>query len=258
MQTAVFALIVRELQKRFITNVNSKRSLGVLWLVFEPITHIALWTGFRLYRTPDESLPMSIVLFILLGALPWLFISNTVGACGDIIGQNNGLVVFRQIKPIDAILALLMTELGVMTMVYIVGFISLSALQIPWQMNNLLLWFTVIIFYALFALGLSLIVAITSYFFRTLRKLNAVIIRVLYLFSGVFFSAKSLSPAARPYFEYNPLFQFVELSRSCFSSLPFESGDVVYLGKCAIISLTLGLGLYVTLQRRIMINIFQH
>ena len=84
--------------------------------------------------------------------------------------------------------------------------------------------------------------------------------RCLYLFSGIFFSAQMVSAHLRGFLLWNPLFQLIEISRECFSvATGYTSyGDMNYLFKCALMSITIGFGAYVVLRKKIMIEIMEH
>ena len=58
----------------------------------------------------------------------------------------------------------------------------------------------------------------------------------------------------------NPLFHFIEISRECFSDsasyTPF--GDMAYLFQCSLVSITIGLGFYLLLRKKMMIEMMEN
>ena len=106
MCASIYTLIVRNLEMRFVMKTSNKRLLDLLFIFTEPVGHVLLWTAVRLFRNQQVDAGISPILFILLGVMPWLFTYNTINDCLSIIVQNRGLLFFRQIKPLDFVIAL--------------------------------------------------------------------------------------------------------------------------------------------------------
>ncbi|RUQ91047.1 ABC transporter permease [Legionella septentrionalis] len=260
MYASVFAIVIRDIQKKFIKSVNTQRSLGFIWIILEPMLHIGLWMLARtVIRHSVHSSSMSAPLFILLGAMPFLLFRNIVNYSKTSIKANKNFYLFRQIKPIDPLIAKLISESLIKTLVFIILLAIFSWFDVDWHIYDFLFWLLNIIAYLGFLFGLSLIIGVTCFFLNFIQIFLTICMRVIYLFSGVFFSADMLPPAIRDMMLYNPIFQFIELTRECFrpafSYIPYASS--IYLIKCALIVLTFGLALYLSLRQKIMIEIEQ-
>ena len=259
-KASIYALIIRNFELRFIMNSSKKRVLDLLRIFFEPVGHVLLWTVMRVFRYQGIDGGVCPQLFILLGVLPWLFTYNTIYACVAIVSHNRGLLFFKQIKPMDPVVALLLSELGTMSLIFCSGLLLFSSWGIQWQIQDPLRLFTAIFIYITFVLGFALFIATVGFFSKYIPQFFRIVLRVLYLFSGIFFSAQMVSPELRRYFVSNPLFQIIEISRECFSNSPIHNGfgDVYYLFKCSIMAITLGLGCYILLRKKMMTEIMEH
>ncbi|AHE65618.1 ABC transporter permease [Legionella oakridgensis] len=260
MCASVFAIVIRDIQKKFIKSVNTPRSLAFFWIILEPMLHIGAWMLIRtLVRHSTTHTPLSPSLFIVLGAIPFFLFRNVINSAKSSIKGNKSYYLFRQIKPIDPILANLISELLINTAVFIVILAILSWFSISWHVYDFLFWLINIATYVAFLLGLALIIAILCFFFNFINICMSIIMRLAYLFSGIFFSAATLPEQARTIMLYNPVFQFIELTRECFmpaySYIPYASS--AYLFKSSLIILMLGSGIYLSMYHKIMREIEQ-
>lgn len=260
MCAAIYALIFRNIEMRFIFKTSNKRFIDLLFIFSEPVGHILLWTTARLFRTQSMSGDISPVMFILLGVMPWLFTYNTINDCLTIIVQNRGLLFFRQIKPLDPVIALVFSELITMAFVFCSALFLLLICNIPWHLQSMIRWGGAVFLYVVFIMGVAILMACVGFFSKPIARFIRIPLRVLYLFSGIFFSTEMLPADVRHYFIINPLFQFIEISRSCFSnSVSYDNfGDLFYLFECAVASIGVGLGFYTIFRKKMMIEIMEH
>ncbi|WP_131781627.1 ABC transporter permease [Legionella gresilensis] len=259
MHASVFALVIRDIQKKFIKTVNTERSLGIIWVILEPITHIAIWLLIRLMLNRNIHTQIPIPLFILLGIIPFLLFRNTINSSRGSIKGNKGFYLFRQIKPLDPILAKIISEFVISVFVFLILLTGFSWFNLKWTLYN----FSSLLFntatFVGFILGISLIIAIACFFFNFMVTVVMIFNRMSYIFSGVFFSADMLPKPIRNIALYNPVFQFIELARENFSA-PFSFtsyASSAYLFKFSLITLAIGLALYLALYQKIMIEIEQ-
>lgn len=260
MCASIYTLTIRNLEQQFITNSNNKRIRDLLRIFLEPFGHVLLWTVVRLFRYQSTDSALSTELFILLGVVIWLLTFNTINGCIGIIAQNKGLLFFRQIKPLDLVFSLLISELCSLALVLFCGLFLLSLCDVRWELQEPLRWFIAIALYLLFLVGLAIFFSCIGFFSKYLVKFFRMILRVMYLFSGIFFSAQMLSPDIRELLLCNPLFQVIELSRESFSDVGGYTSytDLYYLFQCALISLAIGLCCYMLVRKKMMIELMEH
>lgn len=233
MCSSIYALVFRYIEQRFIMASSRKRVLDLLHIFFEPVGHILLWVAIRSVRNHaviDGG--MNPALFILIGVAGWLLTFNFLSECFAIIKENRGLLYFRQIKPLDPVFALWCTEFVTMSLVFCTGLGVLFIMDIDWRITDLSRFLTAIFVYQFFILGLGFIFAVLSFFSKVFLRIIRAVNRIMYLFSGIFYGIQTLPPLYRQYFEYNPLFQCIQIVRECFESqLNYSNqyGDLNYL-----------------------------
>ncbi len=259
MYASVFALVIRDIQKRFIKTVNTERSIGMLWVILEPITHIGVWMLIRIGFNRNIHTLLPAPLFILLGVIPFLLFRNVINSSKGSIKINKGFYLFRQIKPVDPIFAKIISEIMVSLLIFIILLIGLKWFGIKWNLYDFLRLLRNSVSFVGFILGLSLIISIACFFFNFMSTVISIINRMTYIFSGIFFSADMLPKSVRNIVLYNPIFQFIEIIRESFtppfSFTSYTSSD--YLLKVSLITLAIGMGLYLATYQKIMIEIEQ-
>lgn len=259
MMASIYALVFRNFEQRFIMDSSRKRALDLLRIFIEPIGHILLWVAIRAVRyhaMVDGGLNPT--LFILIGVVGWLLSFNFLSDCLGIIKDSRSLFYFRQIKPLDPVIALWCTECITICLVFCTGLATLSFMNIDWQIAYLGRFIAAIFVYQLFLLGLGFLFAVMGFFSKMLLRFFRVVIRFFYLFSGIFYSIQTLSPSYRQYFEYNPLFQCIQIARESFlSQMNYSNqfGDLLYLTESSLFVFCVGLSTYVLCRHKMMVEI---
>ncbi|KTD64191.1 ABC transporter permease [Legionella shakespearei] len=256
MRAAIYALMLRNIEENFIVSSNPNRLRDLLRIFLEPVAHVALWSMIKSFRYKDLENELDTSLFILLGVLPWLFTHGSIANSLNIIKKNKALLCFKQIKLMDPVIALLLSELITITFVFCISLLVFYFLEIEWRLEDPLCWFFALLFYVLTVMGLAFFVSCLAFFSKNIGKFFSAILRSMYLFSGIFFSARMLSPDWSQYLTYNPLFQFIELSRSAFSNEPLNTDvGLSVLAHSALVCMFIGLGTYTLLRKKIMTEI---
>lgn len=257
MYSAISCLVIRDIQKKFLNNVRSTRSLGFVWIFLTPLMHVTVWIILRLAmgKHADSELPLP--LFILLGVMPFMLLSSILSKATTQIITDKGLYMFRQIKPIDAVIAMVVSETLVLIASYLIILVFFWWIGIKWTLYKPLMLFEAFFAFTIFLFGFAFVLSVAGFFFLLVRRLISVVSRVLYLVSGVFIPASMVPEPLLTIMSYNPLFQCNELSRQAFSmSVPFQSAaSMPYLWFCAGITLFLGMMVYLAFRQKIMIEI---
>lgn len=252
---SVYSLIIRDIQTRFIKSVNTYRPLAFFWIILEPLLHIGIWLFLRYLTGRNVSLSaLSLPVFILLGAIPFFLFRDITSASRKKIKANKGYYLFRQVKPIDPFISGFLSELMVNAFVFLVILVLFTWFNVAWHIYDLTYWMLNLVFYSMFLLGFSLIISIACYFFNFIDVVVTAFNRFSYILSGIFFTAAQLNEPVRSIMLYNPVFQFIEISRNCFmppdSYIVYASSS--YLCVCGLVSLLLGLSLYLVSRGKIM------
>jgi capsular polysaccharide transport system permease protein len=238
--SVVFALLMRELKTRF-----GKYRLGYAWALLEPLSHVLVLTAI-LGSVSKSVLPgIEFPIFLVTGILPWLLFSDSITQGMAAVTANEGLFGYRQVKPIDAVIARLLLEALVLLATYLclLGLASWAGYEIA--IRDPLHVFCAMSLLFVFSAGLGLMASIAGGLYQEAQKFVPMALRPLYFASGIFFSLDMVPPEYRPYLLWNPVLHATELSREAFfASFETAGGSWLYLSLAAVVSLSLGLAMY--------------
>ena len=96
---------------------------------------------------------------------------------------------------------------------------------------------------------------IASHKYSWIQQFIPLLIRPLWIISGVFVGLRGLPQWVRPLVSWNPLVQAIELSRHAFSLeyiIEPDEVSLVYLWQCAIVTLTISLWVYLNNEKSLL------
>lgn len=240
-RTVVFALFVREIKTRF-----GGRWTGVVWVLLEPLAHMAvLMTMFATVRhlvSPGIDYPV----FLITGLMPFIIFRSVAFRLMEAIDANRGLFAYRQVKPMDTLVSRALLEVLVQSSVYIVALATIAWLGmdvLPARPLELIGASALVVALG-FSLGLFL--AVSTHGTPRVRVFIRICAGPLYLLSGVVMSVQALPTYIRDWLLWNPGLHLVELSRSGFfpQYRVLEGITPLYPLGLTVLFLTLGLSLY--------------
>ena len=242
-------LTLRELRSKY------KRSvLGWTWSLLNPLTTLLIYgvvfgVFFGIEADPgDPSGIHSFAMFLTCGLLPYTFLSNGLnGGMGTLLG--NGNLVKKVYFPREILVA-------ANTASWVVSFLielAVLAVALAFFGNIVILWIPVVLFLVavqtVFVLGLALVLASASVYFRDLQHLLGLVLQVW------FYSAPIVYPMNLVYdqlgetgwkitlYNLNPLVRFVEAYRDVLYDMRFPPLDhVAYLIGVSFAALAAGHG----------------
>jgi capsular polysaccharide transport system permease protein len=224
MRAVVFALFLRELKTRL-----GGRWWGLLWALGEPLAAAAVLLGLYMLAHAQAVGGVDPLLFLVSGVLPFQLFKNLVLRSMEAIDANQGLFAYRQVRPIDAVLARALVELTLA-----LGVLAVTLLVLAWLGHDVLPRHPLELFGVsalLVALGsaLGLLAAVaTGGAMACGRAAIRVATLPLMLASGVVFPVAALPPAVRELLLLNPLLHLLEGLRgavfgSAYHALPQAS-----------------------------------
>ena len=205
------ALVLREALTRIATG-----RAGWVWLLLEPVAHVALMLVIFTAMRGRVHTGVDFALFLAIGVIGYTFFTVSAQRPAAAINANRGLLSYRQVKPVDPVLARAMLE-GLIqvfvTMVLlcgaaVVGFDVLPHDPLTFIEAYALLW--------LLGTGFGLALSVGSTIVPEIGKVMGFVFMPLYFASGVLFSPAALPPSVQSWLLYNPLIHGVELARSAF------------------------------------------
>lgn len=210
---------------------------GTLWTVINPVaTMLAYFFVFsvviRMQVTAAEVGTDSFLLFFLSGFFPWLMFSESLmKAVGSLVSQS-GLItkmVFPvELLPLSALLSSFILN-GAGFLIFLIylgvsGYFHASWLLLP----------VLVVIEALFALGLSWLLAALCVFIRDIAEILNIVIMLWFFGTPIIYPGSMVPEALRPLFSFNPMASFVQCFRDL---LLFHQLDVLLTLKLFVLSL---------------------
>jgi capsular polysaccharide transport system permease protein len=242
-RAVLFALVLREVRGRFGAN-----RLGAFWFVFEPLAHISvLLAVFSFIRGARINYGPDLLVFLIAGIIPFLLFKNIALKGMEAVNANKALFAYRQIKPVDTVLARAISETALMSCVYILIVFALGF----WGGHDVLiarpiLFMSMFFLGVLLSLGLALIFCVVGEAIPELKNLIKLGYMPLYFLSGVIMPLWVIPPIFRDYLLWNPYVHIIDgIREATFSYYPQVPGiDFQYAACVTIVILFAGVILY--------------
>ncbi|WP_298236475.1 ABC transporter permease [uncultured Azohydromonas sp.] len=240
-RAVLFALFVRELKTRFEGSWT-----GFVWVLLEPLGYVlvmSLLLG-SLHHTFSPSIAYPV--FLVTGMLPFFLFRNLAFRLMDAVDANLGLFVYRQVKPMDAIVSRAMLEVVLLSVVYALTLLVLMALGYDVLPARPLELMGVSALLVLLGFSMGLFFAVATHGVPRVRAFIRVCRAPLYFLSGVIFAVHALPEELRKWLLWNPVLHLLELTRGCFfPTYPvLPEVNTGYVTAFTLIFLVLGLCLY--------------
>lgn len=233
--------MLRELKSRYFTT-----RLGLVWAVADPAIILVLLVLIRGVIL-DKSVPIAGVTaaeFFFWGVLAFFMFSQPANACNNAIKVSKGLLSYRQIQPIDIVVARVLIEWSVLMLV------GVLAVFVWWLVGNSVVIDDPlgVLFYLLcmLVLGLSfgLFTELTSTLVPDARRVFANLMRPMLFISGLFFTMEMIPWGAEKYLVWNPVLHLVDLARGAALREYVSPGSISYALGCSSAFLLVALSLY--------------
>lgn len=224
------------------------------WVMFEPLFHIGyLLVIYSVIRIRVIG-GIDVVTWLTIGFLCYFTFQRTYDQVTRAIRDNKGLLSYRQVKPIDTIIA--RAGLEAFLMVGLVTAMALVAMlwgRPLWPGDPIVM---IVAFFGLWltGLGCGLVAAVIVELVQEGQVFLSILMRPLYFISGVIFPLTALQPPYREWLMYNPVANGVEVARAAFA--PFyhavPEASLAYLYGFGLVSLFLGLALHRRFARKLL------
>lgn len=233
----IYALIYRETKTSW-----GEHSLGILWGLIEPITHIFVFAFLRstLKGGSTSDGELSILLFIATGIFPFFIFRDVFKKTKACIAGNRALLVFPQIRILNFVFARSLLELMTCSTAFFLFVIGLSWFEdaIPISVTKVMLGFLLM---WLLGMGCGLLCLPLHGRFKFIDEIISVSMRILYFTSGVMFSFTDIPQDYHQYLSWIPTFHGIEYVRSGFSYIYGEYADIQYLFYTTFLILPIGM-----------------
>lgn len=204
-------LVVQELRVRYQRSV-----LGFFWTLLNPLLMMMTlsWVFSNLFKAEENQ-----TLFLFSGMVPWGFLNASLNECAFCIISNEGLIrkiyVPKLVFPISRVSINLVTLILSLSALFVLLLPMGARLSLPMLMLP-----AAILLFAVFALGLGLIVATANTFFRDCGHLVSVVLQAWYFATPILYKLKQFPVESQWLIRLNPAFYFIELFH-----------DIIYAGE---------------------------
>ena len=238
-------LVVKDLKLKYRGSV-----FGFIWSLANPLLMIAVYT-IAFTQILQRGTP-AFVFYLMLGILPWTFFANAIAMATGSIVDNGGLVRSvwfpRAILPIATVLFNLAQYL-------LTAVVFLPAMMVIYGVtpSSPMLAFPVfLLLQTLLTIGLALLIAVGTAFFRDVRHFVDVALAVLFWATPVVYETTQLSPRLQQAILLTPLSPYVTAYHDMFYYGRWPAGEVwaaatVY----ALVALVAGLWLIARVEDRL-------
>ena len=204
--TRIYALSKRNVILRY------KNSLvGFFWGFFKPLLYLLILIVIfsRVANTPNY------VLYATSGLVLWFFFANVSGQSVGNIVSSAGILKSLNIPPFFFPLSEMLSELFNLSLTLIVFVIIMHWYGLIYS-AKLLLIIPCIILFAIFTLGLNLMLCSVNVFFRDVGIIWSTIQPALFYLTPIAYPESMIPGKYRLVFECNPIYYFIKLGRSIF------------------------------------------
>lgn len=240
-RAVLFALVLRELRTRI-----GRHWSGILWTVFEPLTHVLVMLTIFGYIRNLSSPAMEYPVFLVAGLMPFFLFRSLSQRLTDSIESNRGLFSYRQVKPLDTVVGRGIVECFVWVAVLVFTLAILLWLGLHAVPKQPLQFMLVALLAASIGAPLGLLLAVTTQGQRRVRFVISLLYVPLYISSGVIWNIDKFPSKWFDWLSWNPLMHLVDLSRNAFEPLhPVHAGlGWLYPAETALVLTATALAIY--------------
>lgn len=250
---AKYRYLLSELVKRDIKIKYRRSVLGIFWSFLQPLfTMIILTIVFsQLFKSNIENYPV----YLLTGKLVFDYYSaGTRAAMGSIL-SNASMIKKVYIPKYMYSLGVIFSNMVTFLMSLLVLILVMIATQAAFTMFILTALIPIVLL-LIFTIGIGLILATLTVFFRDIEHLYGVFVTMLLYATPIMYPAEIVPESFRFIQTLNPLYAIITLFRDSFLyGTFFDMGTLLFATSSSLIALALGIGLFYKYQDKFILYI---
>jgi capsular polysaccharide transport system permease protein len=241
------ALILRELSMRF-----SSGRMGLFWTFFEPFFQILVFVLIKITLFGRSNSDFDFAVFLALNFIAFNLFKNIVTKSINAFKANKALFLYKQVKPIDTIIARVIVEIFI-TAIIILMFLTIGLyFNFDIAVKDISMVAFGFLFLTLFSFSFALVLSVLNIFVDSVGKLIGFSLTALMFASAVFYTLDMIPLELQRLLLYNPLIHFMEMIHGFyFIVLDDAYVDYYYISLWTFSLLFIGLWSYVKLEKRI-------
>ncbi|HFU76390.1 MAG TPA: hypothetical protein ENK66_09115 [Arcobacter sp.] len=241
------ALIMRELNMRF-----SSGRMGLFWTFFEPFFQIMIFVLIKILLFSASENSFDFAVFLALNFIAFNMFKNIVTKSANSFKANKALFVYKQVKPLDTIVARTVIEVFI-TLIIIVMFLMIGYyFEFDLDSPDFPMVALGFLFLIIFSISFAICVAVLNIFTESFSKIIGFLMTALMFMSAVFYTVSMLPIDLQNLILYLPTTHFMEMIHGYyFIALDDRYVSYGYILSWTLILLYVGLWLYLKLEKRI-------
>ena len=241
------ALFLRELSMRF-----SSGRMGMFWTFFEPFFQIFIFVIIKMTLFGSGESNFDFAVFLALNFTAFHLFKNIVIKATASFKANKALFLYKQVKPIDTIIARSMVEVFISSIIISIFLFLGFYFDFDMHVKDLSMVALGFILLIIFSFSLGLFMAVLNVFVDSVGKLINFFMTALMFASAVFYSVEMMPPEVQSWLFYNPLTHFMEMIHGFyFYALDDKFVSYEYILVWTLSLLYIGLWLYIKLEKKI-------
>ncbi len=241
------ALFLREFNMRFTVSKT-----GVFWTFFEPFVQVLVMVLIKVLLFGSATGNFDFAIFLALNFTAFNLFKNIITKSMGAFTANKALFVYKQVKPLDTIIARMLVELFI-TGIIVLCFVAIG-LYFGYDLNVQSLPMVVLGFLWLIAFALSVVIllSVTNTFYSSVGKTVNIMMSFLMFGSAIFYTMDMLPLEIQNLLLWNPLVHFMEMIHGYYFYVLDDSlVNYYYMALWTLIPLYVGLWFYRKLEERI-------
>ncbi len=240
-RTSVWAFMLRELKSKYLTT-----RLGLVWAVADPAVILLIFIGIHsLMGGHGEGISgASSEEFFFWGVLPFFMFSHAVTAANGAVRASQGLLSYRQIQPLDIIVARVIIEWAVLMVVGGVAVFGWWVTGHPVVLDNPLGILAYLVGLLLLGMCYGIFAEVVGTVIPDMRRILGLLMRPMLFISGLFFTMDMIPWGAEKYLIWNPVLHLVDLTRGSALTGYESPGSAGYAALWSMGLLLIGLAIY--------------
>jgi len=246
-----YKFLLNQLIKKDIKIRYRNSTLGIFWSFLEPLLGMVIMTIIFGYFF-KHSLPNFPVYYLIGRVVFDLFATGSVGAMKSIISNANiikSVYVPKYLYAVSAVLSSFVT--------FLLSLIILFAVMIVTnvQFTIYMIFATLpIIILLLLTLGVGLILATVTVFFRDIEHLYGVFVLMLMYGSAIFYPASIIPQEYNFILTLNPIYAIISCLRTVLmDGKLYDPTTLLYAAVFAVVSLVIGIGVFYKYQNKFLL-----
>jgi ABC-2 type transport system permease protein/lipopolysaccharide transport system permease protein len=245
--------VLSRLVRQQLTLRYRRTVLGYLWTLVNPLLMMSVMA--MVFSTIMKEDVKVFTVFLFAGMIPWTCFSSIVVQSGGAFINNEGLI--KKIY-LPKILFPLSISLGVLIDSALSFFaLFVIILAVGGEVSRALFFIPVAyLLVFMFSLGVGLMAAVATVFFRDLQYVIQILMQGLFFLTPVLYKKDMLSGVVADLVAFNPVVPFVELFRAPLSHASLPADDVIIKALViSIVSIVLGLGTLLAQEKKVVFRL---